>query len=49
MNTKPDATATPTRALLESLFRSAVAAAHPIACLPPNLPAPPQRGRLVAR
>ncbi len=33
--------------MLESLFRSAVAAAHPSACLPPNLPEPPPRGRLV--
>src|ERR1700751_5919858 len=33
--------------LLESLFRTAVAAAHPSQCLPPNLPEPPPRGRLV--
>jgi len=46
VDTKRDASAT-TRALLESLFRSAVAAAHPQECLPPNLPAPPARGRLV--
>jgi glycerate 2-kinase len=32
--------------LLESLFRSAVAAAHPSQCLPPNLPEPPTPGRL---
>jgi hydroxypyruvate reductase len=32
--------------LLESLFRAAVAAAHPSHCLPPFLPEPP-RGRLV--
>jgi glycerate 2-kinase len=38
---------TPTHELLESLFRGAVAAAHPAACLPPNLPEPPRRGRLV--
>jgi glycerate 2-kinase len=38
---------TPTRELLEKLFRGAVAAAHPAACLPPNLPEPPRRGRLV--
>jgi glycerate 2-kinase len=38
---------TPARELLESLFRGAVAAAHPAACLPPNLPEPPRRGRLV--
>jgi glycerate 2-kinase len=35
------------RALLESLFRAAVAAAHPSQCLPPNLPEPPPRGRLI--
>ncbi len=35
------------RDFLESLFRSAVAAAHPGGCLPPNLPEPPPRGRLV--
>jgi glycerate 2-kinase len=35
------------RAFLESLFRSAVAAAHPAAMLPANLPEPPARGRLV--
>jgi hydroxypyruvate reductase len=29
------------RTFLESLFRAAVAAAHPAACLPPCLPAPP--------
>ncbi len=39
--------ATPTRELLESLFRTAVAAAHPAGRLPPNLPEPPSRGRLV--
>jgi glycerate 2-kinase len=33
--------------LLESLFRSAVAAAHPAAVLPPNPPEPPPRGWLV--
>jgi glycerate 2-kinase len=37
----------PARALLESLFRAAVAAAHPATVLPPNLPEPPPRGRLV--
>ena len=47
MNTRLNAAATPTRELLESLFRSAVAAAHPGSCLPPNLPEPPRRGRLV--
>jgi hydroxypyruvate reductase len=35
------------RELLESLFRAAVEAASPSRCLPPNLPAPPSRGRLV--
>ena len=35
------------RAFLELLFRSAVAAAHPAAVLPANLPEPPARGRLV--
>jgi glycerate 2-kinase len=52
MDTKRGTAARPahepsTRQLLESLFRSAVAAAHPSACLPPNLPDPPTRGRLV--
>jgi glycerate 2-kinase len=49
MVTRQDATArdAAARALLESLFRSAVTAAHPATCLPPNLPAPPPRGRLV--
>jgi glycerate 2-kinase len=35
------------QALLESLFRAAVAAAHPSRCLPPQLPEPPARGRLI--
>jgi glycerate 2-kinase len=35
------------RELLESLFRTAVAAAHPSQCLPPNLPEPLPRGRLI--
>src|SRR5580658_10083938 len=39
--------AKPSRALLESLFRSAVAAAHPSQCLPANLPDFPPSGRLV--
>ena len=38
---------TSARDLLESLFRSAVAAAHPAGILPPNLPEPPPRGRLI--
>ena len=37
---------TPARALLQSLFRTAVAAAHPAGCLPPLLPQPPA-GRLI--
>ena len=36
---------TPPRAFLEKLFQTAVAAAHPAACLPPHLPQPPA-GRL---
>jgi glycerate 2-kinase len=39
--------AAPAHAFLESLFRNAVAAAHPEHCLPPNLPEAPARGRLV--
>ncbi len=39
--------ATRSRELLESLFRSAVAAAHPSRCLPSHLPEPPPRGRLI--
>ena len=39
-------TGTP-RQLLESLFRAAVAAAHPATCLPPHLPEPPPTGRLI--
>ncbi|HTZ03578.1 MAG TPA: glycerate kinase [Xanthobacteraceae bacterium] len=35
------------RDLLESLFRAAVEAAHPSRCLPPHLPEPPPRGRLI--
>lgn len=38
---------TQSRALLEALFRSAVAAAHPSRCLPPHLPEPPPHGRLI--
>ena len=38
---------TQSRELLESLFRTAVAAVHPSHCLPPNLPEAPSRGRLV--
>ena len=47
MNPDFHSLATPAHAFLESLFRSAVAAAHPESCLPPNLPEPPARGRLV--
>ena len=39
--------ATRSHDLLESLFRSAVAAAHPSRCLQPQLPEPPARGRLI--
>ncbi|MFZ0607384.1 MAG: DUF4147 domain-containing protein, partial [Xanthobacteraceae bacterium] len=39
--------ATQSRNLLESLFDAAVGAAHPSHCLPPSLPDPPQRGRLI--
>jgi glycerate 2-kinase len=39
--------ANPARDLLESLFRTAVAAAHPSQCLPPHLPDFPAHGRLV--
>src|ERR1700683_2824793 len=42
-----DTRANSARQLLESLFRAAVGAAHPSACLLPNLPEPPSRGRLV--
>jgi glycerate 2-kinase len=37
---------TSARALLNNLFSTAVAAAHPASCLPPLLPAPP-KGRLI--
>jgi hydroxypyruvate reductase len=39
--------ATPARDLLESLFRTAVATAHPSQCLPPDLPEFPSVGRLI--
>jgi glycerate-2-kinase len=35
------------REFLESLFRTAVAAAHPASCLRPHLPPPPASGRLL--
>ena len=38
---------TPARDLLESLFRTAVGAAHPRGCLPANLPDCPPKGRLI--
>ena len=38
---------TKSRELLESLFRVAVATAHPSGCLPPQLPDAPPRGRLI--
>jgi len=39
--------ATQNRELLESLYHVAVGAAHPSRCLPPSLPEPPLRGRLI--
>jgi len=36
-----------TRGFLESLYHTAVAAAHPSQCLPPHLPAPPTSGRII--
>ena len=47
MSALPDEAGSPTRELLEALFRSAVAVTHPTVCLPPNLPDPPPRGRVV--
>src|SRR5258708_37402913 len=35
------------RALLDGLFRTAIAAAHPSFCLPPHLPPAPKSGRLI--
>src|SRR4051794_39693415 len=35
------------RALLDGLFRPAIAAAHPSACLPAHLPEPPRHGRMI--
>jgi hydroxypyruvate reductase len=34
-------------ALLQRLFRTAIAAAHPSSCLPPHLPPEPKSGRLI--
>jgi glycerate 2-kinase len=47
MNTNREPSAAQSHAFLASLFHSAVAAAHPEGRLPPNLPEPPTRGRLV--
>jgi len=47
MSTIVDAASIPVRQLLEAMFRAAVAAVHPAVCLPPSLPEPPRRGRLV--
>jgi glycerate 2-kinase len=41
------AVTTKSRDVLESLFRAAVATAHPSRCLPPQLPDAPPRGRLI--
>jgi hydroxypyruvate reductase len=38
---------TPAQEFLESLYVTAVAAAHPASCLVPQLPAPPANGRLL--
>ena len=35
------------RPFLEGLFRIAVDAAHPASCLPPLLPPPPEKGRVI--
>ena len=35
------------KTLLDGLFRTAIAAAHPSSCLPSHLPAPPASGRLI--
>jgi glycerate 2-kinase len=47
MTTTLDTKAAATRQLLETMFRSAVRAAHPQGCLPANLPEPPRSGRLI--
>jgi hydroxypyruvate reductase len=41
------ASPTPAKAMLDRLFRAAVAAAHPRTCLPAHLPEPPAAGRLI--
>ena len=38
---------TTAKTLLDGLFRTAIAAAHPSSCLPPHLPLPPAAGRLI--
>jgi glycerate 2-kinase len=43
----PSSLPSSSRDLLESLFRTAVAAAHPSQCLPTNLPDFPPHGRLI--
>jgi len=35
------------REFLETLFKTAIAAAHPASSMPPHLPAPPAQGRLI--
>ena len=35
------------RSVLQRLFKTAIAAAHPSGCLPPHLPRPPAAGRLI--
>jgi glycerate 2-kinase len=35
------------RSILDGLFRTAIAAAHPSSCLPPHLPPPPRNGRMI--
>ena len=42
-----DTPASAMRPRLLSLYEAAVAAAHPDVCLPPHLPAPPGRGRII--
>ena len=47
MPTTIQACRTPALALLDGLFRTAIAAAHPAGCLSPHLPPPPASGRLI--
>ena len=44
---KSEKDASPQRALLLEAYRRAVAVAHPAVCLPPHLPDPPSRGRMI--